>query len=78
MPFDQIDCLESALILLEDVNHNFIIQQEDYNSVKTSLKELVSVHFNLHFLGIYICSLFGYELIEYCQLQSKSHFIMSD
>lgn len=66
MPFDQIDCLESALTLLEDVNHNFIIQQEDYNSVKTALKELVSVHF----ISIY--------MIEYCQLQSKSHFIMSD
>lgn len=52
MPFDQIDCLESALSLLEDVNHNFNIQPEDYNSVKTSLKELVSVHFNLHFIGI--------------------------
>lgn len=60
MPFDQIDCLESALTLLEDVNHTFIIQQEDYNSVKTSLKELVSVHF----IGIYIYSLFGFTIQE--------------
>lgn len=74
MPFDQIDCLESALTILEGVNHTLIIQQEDYNSVKTSLKELVSVHF----IGINIYSLFGFYLIEYCQLQSKSHFIMSD
>lgn len=60
VPFDRIDCLESALSLLEDVNHNFNVQQEDYNRVKTLLKELVSVHFNLQFIGIYICSLFGH------------------
>lgn len=59
MPFDRIDRLESALGLLEKVNHDFKIQQEDYNSVKSSLQELVSVHFNLHFMGIYICLLFS-------------------
>lgn len=52
--FDQIICLESALILLEDVNQEFRIQQEDYNSVHASLKELVCVCFCWHFIGLYV------------------------
>lgn len=65
VPFEQIDCLESALSLLEDVNHNFKIQQEDYNSVKTSLRELVSVHFNLNFISIHYLVISWLNIVSY-------------
>lgn len=39
---ERLNCLESALSLLEGVNQDFFIQLEDYNSLRMSLTELVS------------------------------------
>ncbi|TWW67397.1 Telomeric repeat-binding factor 2 TTAGGG repeat-binding factor 2 [Takifugu flavidus] len=41
--FEQNNCLETVLSLLEALNKDFIIQQEDYNSVHASLRDLIVV-----------------------------------
>lgn len=65
--FEQNNCLEAALSLLEALNKDFNIQQEDYNSVHASLRDLVSLYFALHFHSSDY-SLFVPPLIEYFPL----------
>lgn len=64
---DQISPLESALRLLESINHDFNIPQQDYKNVCTSIKELVRIFVLPFFLLVVMLIIFFLsKLIKKC------------